>query len=605
MKSLRAQLAVYVVIATCAALPALLTPGSMAGDGVDAWGTYWFYWWVRTCVENFGDPSTTVLFFWPIGKDILAHTGNNFVDAVFSVPFQWVFGPTLYFPVFMIAVQLANAFAFRPLAREVLGEERVFGASLLWMINPYLTFEITAGRPTQAFACFLPIAVYLFLRVCRGGTWREAVFLGISVALTGWTYWFSAYFLVFLLLCLAAFEVRSWAAVSRLGAGAAVSAAIVAPGVWLMSRAWSEGLVPGQDKVAGSIFSLPDTIANNVSNELHGLMLAEFQGAPMLTQLAWALPLAVAAWKVRWGRWWLALVVVCVLAVGPALHVGDDVVVLPWYMALYRYLPFFNRLWFPYRLVSVAFIPAVLLVGALLPAGRRGLGVLGALVIAGLGGQAWYGVWPFPTKDVRPPQVLMEIAKEEPAAVIFVPMRIQHECLLWQPFFRLPMFGGMGESAPAMWPKGWRSTMDNPFIRALRAGAMGSRRSEPLPPGAQTEIRKLGFRWVVLRRDLAEGEMLRVGKTPDLLSVYARLTDVIGHEPQAVDHALVVWDLDNTWTPAEPFVATRERVEAVDWAPPAPPAWGAGLAKRGRFGQAPNTEPTTPEKPRVVEPRQH
>ena len=109
VKSFRAQLLVVVGIALVTVAPSLLRPGTMAGDGVDAWGTWWFYWWIRMCVEHFGNPGWTNFFFYPLGKDILAHTGNNFVDAVWSIPFQWVFGPDHYYPVFMAVILVGNA----------------------------------------------------------------------------------------------------------------------------------------------------------------------------------------------------------------------------------------------------------------------------------------------------------------------------------------------------------------------------------------------------------------------------------------------------------------------------------------------------------------
>jgi hypothetical protein len=62
------------------------------GSGVDVFGTFWFYWWVEDSLSNGVSPGFTNLMFHPEGKDIFAHTGGNFVDALVSVPFQSIFG---------------------------------------------------------------------------------------------------------------------------------------------------------------------------------------------------------------------------------------------------------------------------------------------------------------------------------------------------------------------------------------------------------------------------------------------------------------------------------------------------------------------------------
>ncbi|HNH46567.1 MAG TPA: hypothetical protein PKY30_05995, partial [Myxococcota bacterium] len=89
----RTEWLIYGAIAFLGIMPALQHPGSVVGEGADAFGTWWFYDWIRRCVENGWNPSWTPDFYYPLGKGIFAHTGNNFVDAVLSVPFQWIFGP--------------------------------------------------------------------------------------------------------------------------------------------------------------------------------------------------------------------------------------------------------------------------------------------------------------------------------------------------------------------------------------------------------------------------------------------------------------------------------------------------------------------------------
>ena len=320
MPSRRVELSLYLLIAVVGVLPCALVPGATIGDGVDAFGTHWFYWWIRTCMVHFGDPSYTNLFFYPFGKDIFAHTGNNFVDAVLAAPLAWLFGARMQSVLWTILIQLGNVAGFRPLARYVFGDTfAAFAATLLWAVNPFVFFEITAGRPTQAMCWFLPAAVLYFLRCAREPGWRNAIWLGIAFGVSGWTYWFTGFFLCLLLIPLIPWELRG--STDRKGTllrwtlAAVVCAAIVLPGVWTMVHAVGAGRVPGIDPSPGGIFVPPKPIANNVSADLHGIWLMEFYGAPLFFQPAWGLPL-LATLFLRLplpggkGRWIAAFVTV-------------------------------------------------------------------------------------------------------------------------------------------------------------------------------------------------------------------------------------------------------------------------------------------------------
>jgi hypothetical protein len=525
-----------------------------------------------------------------------------------------VFGPQLYSPVFVVFLQLGNVVAFRGLARYVLGDTfAAFAATVLWQANPFVLFELTAGRPTQAMAWFLPVAVLYFLRAAREPGWRNAVWLGIAVGVAGWTYWFTIYFLVFLLAPLAVWELR--AATDRRGVclrwalGVAVCVLIVAPGIVGMAHAVDAGRVPGMDVAPGGIFEAPKQLANNVSSDLHGIWLMEIYGSPLFFQPAWGLPLLVAPFLRKLpipggrARWLAGLLVVIAFAGGTMLHVGDTTVVMPHYMALYRYLPFFDRLWFPYRLAVVAFIPAALLVGAMCTMTRWPRVALAVLLGVGLGGQWAVGTWPFNHHATRAPPLVASL-KDEGGGVIFLPMKIQHDGLMWQTEFALPTFGGMGESAAIFWPKDFRKRLDNSFIKALRSAAIFPDQPRRALAPDRASIEKEGFRWVILRRSLLEAEVRRlrdvlhqdIDTAVRLQEVMAAISDVIGEPPVGVDGDAVLWDLQQRFVAPAESTPTPAHLADMAWEEDGMPEYERKLLDFGRTGNVRSrTEASVPK----------
>ncbi len=583
----RLDLLVFFAVALVGVLPALMQPLAMVGDGVDAFGTWWFFDWIKTCIEHGGDPSYTRFFFWPYGKDNFAHTGDNFVDAVMSVPLQWLLGAR-YQPVWIVLVMVGNALTFRPFAQQVLGDDdRAFAATLLWVVNPYTLFEITAGRPTQALLWYVPAVPYFLIRVAREGRRADAVWLGIACAVVGWTYWYQACFVAFLLLPVLLAELRASphrGRTVRLWAGAlALAVLLVAPAAIPMARLWSTGGTPGGTPEKQSIFKLPGAIGNSVGQELYGLSLMEAHGARLFTNVTWALPIVVAMVRRKLdARWWVGAVLCVGIGLGPGVRWGEHLWVNVPYMVLYRYLPFFNRLWFPYRFASVGMLVAALGIAAAIPGKRVRLVAIG-LALAGLGEQAMHAAFPFTWHDVRCPKLLEEAGKQH-GGMVFLPFKIQHDGLIWQTVFRVPTFGGMGESAPVLWPKEFKRQLSTPIAQALRLASTGQEAMPPLPPGATEPLTKHGFRWIALRRDqvLIEGKHLATMPKPE--AAVQRVTALLG-PPVGVDGNVVLWDLHGGWTPSAEFAPTELNLSDAGWTPPGEPAWATALAGEGRNGR--------------------
>ena len=307
--------ATYAFVALGAVAAALLQPGHIVGDGVDQYGTFWFYWWIGHCIETGQDPGFTDLMFSPLGKDIFAHTGNNFVDAVVAQPFQALLGFPRYQPVFVGVVLFVNALAMRPLARRVLGGGGPglswggFAAVLLWMANPFVLFELMTGRLTQAFLWFLPLAFSSFLALEERArkaelAWNSprllvpAVLAGVWTGLQAWTYWFMGFFMAF---GFAWLRGSCWctAPPAALLAGWAVAPGgpVTSPRLVAMLGASGGGRsrgCPSEAPLWQLIWDKPP--GEQRRSDLHGSYLMETRGQPMLGHLTWGGGLPWPCW---------------------------------------------------------------------------------------------------------------------------------------------------------------------------------------------------------------------------------------------------------------------------------------------------------------------
>jgi hypothetical protein len=241
---------------------------------------------------------------------------------------------------------------------------------------------------------------------------------------------------------------------------------------------------------------------------------------------------------------------------------ADGPVVMPHYMFAYEHVPFFDRLWFPYRMIVIGFVVASLAFGYLIVQleRRKGLStrLFTGLIICWIAvttvEQNRFAIFPFVTKDLTPPESMNWLAaeSEEIDAVIHLPYGVTQPAIVWQTIHNQPLFGGMGENASVLWPDGFRERMRNSFVQALLR-ATRNPELEPRTPQYNPYQRGLmeeeGFRWIVLHRDLLEMEFekhLRVHVDGLARSkgdaVLGRLLDLIG-PPVAVEGPLVVWDL--------------------------------------------------------------
>jgi len=611
------EIGCYALVALGASAGALVHRGHVIGDGVDMFGTFWFYWWILHCLRTGQNPSHTDLMFHPVGKDIFAHTGDNFLDALAAAPFQAVIGFPRYQPVFVAALLLGNALAFRPLARARLGTGWAsVGATLLWMTNPYVLFECMTGRFTQAMLWFLPGAVLAFLRagerVGEGrAPWGQAALSGLLTALQAYTYWFMGYFMALAFAWLAVVDLWRSRARRRLALAYALAGAIclvsVLPALVPMALRARAGEVPGLVGGSGGVLGNPGKLANNVGADLHSYRLMETTGQPMLGTWVWGLgALALLVWGRDRARWVGLAGLLLLFALGPAVpDVFGHRLVMPHYLLAYNLLPFFDRLWFPYRMLSVAMLGITMGLGTVLARlegrlGRWGPAAIGALVLGNLVEQNGNLAYPLLHRDFTPPALYGWIGRET-GGLIELPIGLSRISVAWQAVHQQPTWGGMGENAKLLWPPGFEKQAKNSFIRMLSTATRDPGAAAELTVNERDRISEIerGFRWVVLDRQLVDSEARRaeraLGKEKvDADTLVFRATEVLIArlgQPVAADGGLLCWDLEGGVKEGEVPDALRVQEEELTtrtWPEEKPPEYEENLRRLGRLeGGAP------------------
>ncbi|MEC7241850.1 MAG: hypothetical protein VXW32_11510 [Myxococcota bacterium] len=630
--------AFYLLLALVAVSKAL-RPGHVVGDGVDMYGSIWFFWYAAESLESLSNPSWTSLFFYPLGKDIFAHTGNNLLDAYLAAPFQWLFGFTGWTRWWVMLVLVGNALTFRVLAKHLFDSPNaVFATTVAWQLNPYVLFELTCGRYTQALLWFVPIALYAFLKMQGDPRWRWPVLAGVMTGLQAWTYWFMGFFMglafVWLFLWGLRRSERRLGFVLRSAAAAAAAIAVVLPGILAMLRAASDNAVPGlADGAVKDLFSLPPGLDNNVGQALHGYDFFGYLGPPMLTYWTWGIPVLIwLALGPGRARWLPVLTLVLLFSLGPSANLpwGDTQQVMPHYMAAYHYVPFFDRLWFPYRMLSVAMVVAALAFGFLVvqverrfPSWKARVPV-GVVVFAALTGleQSRFGIFPLVSRDLSTPEVFDWIGSQEgegAQAIITVPFGPGQPNIVWQARHERPLFGGMGENASLLWPEGFRRRTRNSFYQAL----MRSIRDPEVPiperpyvPVQRTMMEREGFRWVILDRSLLAQEFVKKLGRPQQADidqhtqlVVENLSSIVGHPVVAAEDRWVVWDLTGEADTPVGLEPTAERLRRVTWPEVDAPLYDQKLSAAGRVlrggppGTHPDDVPAATGKKRIRRPR--
>ncbi len=429
---------------------------------VDGFGTQWWFWYLGEVLAGRQDLVHTDLLFFPTGKDVFAHTGGNLLDALFAWPLRAVLGPTAGYNVWVGVVVATNYAAGCRLGSAFTGKPAwLAGAALA--LNPWVLQEISSGRPTQAWIALPAVAL---AGVWAARTAGGAVWTGLAVAGSGWLYWYGglttgvvAVVAGLLRLLLLSERGRS---LLVLGGAAVVAASAVAPGVWFMHEQIAAGAVPGLLLLEGTGLIAPLSLGTaeggrgglQVLAPLLGRSggLAEVDGvlrfSPGQPSLSFASGIGAAvaafvAWRSGHRRALAAAVAVVftglMLACGPAIVVGDELVLnRPW-VWLVSHVDILRRWWWPARAVVAVFLGLV----ALLPLLPRAWGFRWLFLVAiGVEGFRTQQL-PMPSWSARVPAPLECLRNAPPGAVIDLPLLSNQRNLWFQTEHHHPLLSGM------------------------------------------------------------------------------------------------------------------------------------------------------------------
>ncbi len=525
----------------CALFAVCSAFGKAVGTGTDMWGTLWYQEWIAHCARELVNPSWTPWLFHPVGEDIFAHTGNNFVDMVVGLPFHAIFGSPGYMAPTVALILFGNALAMRALLRSLFQSRlAILAGCLVFELHPFVLHELNGGRMTQALLWFWPLALRELFAMDRDRRWRRPLLGGLFLFLQALTYWYTGHIFLLvmgpLLLLYGWRRDRGWWL--RLALAAAVAAALAAPFVVTMMARIASGAVMGADAEALAAFRM-------AAEHHRSLPLVEKLG--VLPWRGYLLLVVVLAASRRRLLWLLPSVVGLLAMLGPGVALFGQQLGNPLWAAAEAMLPGFQRFLFPERFWAALALIATLALAEAMDARlrRRSHGVLALAAALALGIAPIYdnGSMVVPTAIARPAYV--DVLRQAPGIVLDLPFPCTTEIIHYQGLHRQPLLGGMADGEPFLRPPGFvERVRQDPLVAALIDAAAGLQ-AQPVPLQGEHSAR-----WVVVHVDLFKrgfGDQCWKGpqrvdgarKAEHARGAVARLLG----PPQVEDDWAVAWDL--------------------------------------------------------------
>ncbi len=551
------ELVAYLALALALCWTAWVTPGALIGGGEEPdWtGTLWAWWWTSHALFEGTLPFEGTHNYFPVGQAPVAQF--NLVDGLLAAPFLALLGPIAGLNAFCVVSLVLNGLCARALAGSA-GAERAgaFLAGAAVLSCPFVFFELSQGRPSQAWLAFWLLGLRGLWRLSRGeGDRKEAVVTGVLVALSSLTYWYYGLFLCFAAvpLWLAALprviRERDGGSLGLLGLAAATTALVLSPFLWALTSAYGD--LPGVGRAVEPWMMSGRWGRGDFSLSM-ALRHGHWWGWPLwhvdADQFDKRLPLGLlglASLGLVLGRGrrlpWLGMVSLgWVLSLGPWWKQASGQPVdrsLP-YLWLYDTLPFFDRLWWPDRFELLVVVGLSMLAGlglsrlaTTLPLPRwavagAGLGLL-------LADERWRHSWaPVKAEPVREVDADFYALVDGPvlSTPVVGPSESGRYALWAQLFHDQPVLAGLGDHLPGHRPPefdAWLQT--RPLLVSL-----ANLSEDRLPPTSvqPEQVQQLvddGFVWFVV-----DPMIYAPSYESAWASTFTRLAEALWGEPELV-----------------------------------------------------------------------
>lgn len=428
----------------------------------------------------------------PVGAPLATLHGGNALEMALSglfalfLPFPgwYSYGALAWIPL--------NTLAFLPLGRHLWGRTApAIAAGLCWALWPPALGELAAGRLTQVVGLGLPVATLGLLRLAERPRPGDRWLTGAGVALTALGYWFYGIFVAILSPLFLWRAARPRARVGRdLLVAGAIAITIALPFAWpvlapRLTGGWT-GAPPLDARTLDPVFDNALRLTGEQPRQLQGWWPWVFAPGLALTML----------WGQRRALWAALAGAATLFALGPATRLGEQALMLP-YWALWRFVPFLDRLTHPGRWLVVAGLFLVILAVDGLARRRPWLTLtlpVGVLIQGYALGTLPLGSW-----RLELPEVWAEAARRGGGAIVVVPLLQAPLSCRYQPLLRRPLLGGMVEDKPWAWPPEWRAFVEgNRLLMDLWALGRGETRAVSVYQRDLDALRAAGFDTVLM-----------------------------------------------------------------------------------------------------------
>lgn len=532
--------------------PVFFSPDSVvvgAWNHPDNLGNHWLLVWVAEQIYDGESILHNQEYYLPVGDHPwLAGNGSH---GVLYLPFQLLFG----WPV-AVAAQLFAQLLWLTAGAYVLG--RVAGVDR-WpaliipagcLMMTYWARELSCGRFSQADISWLVWSCALFMSLWTKQHWRWAIACGFCVAMTGFLYWYYAFFFVMFagITVGSSFFVSRQLPIRQIVVAAVTALVLISPLIVIFMSNWD--LVPG---VPESAISFPSNeaerdslIGSSTIEHLHG----RNAGATV--------PLVLSVLALIGGFWGTALrtrlVMACIALVFWTLSMG---VHTPVFELVYGWSTPLRRFWWPSRhivlfQIAVSVLAGVGLMRVISALGRpRLLTFLGCALVPvclWLQGDRPMTVLHAPIKWPVP---VYQSLKQLPPGGIWQPpinpgVANSQAPLIFHLLHQRPMLNGHALWVDRVRRPEWDSFVkSNSLLHGLHNYEVAEHGSALILKDADIQsLLGIGLRYVVLDQELFSPRL------PQHLRGYRRVCRELFGPPLMEQDGVTVWDIQN-WTGVE------------------------------------------------------